>query len=195
MADPGMLATIGMVGAGAGGVMGALSSIMGGDSQSSMYRYKAGIARQNAQIAKQNADYARKVGEVEAQRKGMETRFEIGQQKVGQAASGLDVNTGSAERVRDSTQAIGAHDQAVIRANSARKAYGYEVEGAQAEAESGMMEAASTSSKKAGYLGAVSSILGGATSVASKWLQYKQNFGSSTSSDDFTGSDESYLYS
>jgi hypothetical protein len=177
MADPATLAMISIGTSAAGGLTGALSSIMGGDSQSAMYGYKAGIAKQNAQIAKQNADYARKVGEVEAQRQGMETRFTVGKQKVAQAASGLDVDSGSAVDVRESTGDIGRQDQAVTRANAARKAYGFEVEAAEKEAEATMMEYAGKSSKKAGLLGAASSLLGGASSVSGKWLQYKQNFG------------------
>src|SRR5438105_4747319 len=135
MADPVTLATIGIVSTVAGGATGAFGSIMGGESQSSMYKYQAGVAQINKRIAEQNADYSRKVGEVEAQQFGMKTRAEIGEAKATQGAGGLDVGSGSNLAVRESMGDIGRQNLATIRANAARRAYGYEVEGIQQEAQ------------------------------------------------------------
>lgn len=177
MADPisiGTMATIGMGANAAGGGLGIFSSIFGGEAKSDMYKYQAGVARINEQIAQQNADYARAAGEVEAQRSGMGTRFKIGQERVAQAASGIDAGRGSAVAVRASEQAIGQQDEAMIRANAARRAYGYQVEAVGKEAEARMAETSADAAKTEGYINAFGSLLGTASSVSSKWLQAKQ---------------------
>src|SRR5229473_3599962 len=183
MADPASIAMIGMGTSAAGGIVGAIGSAFSGESNARMYEYQANVARMNQQIQKQNADYARSAGEVEAQQSGMKTRFMVGSQKAGQGASGLDVNRGSAVDVRTSQLQVGAEDQAIIRSNAARRAYGYEVEAAQSGAEVGIKGMAASGSRTAGWIGAAGSILGGASSVSSKWLQYSSNFGNTEKTD------------
>lgn len=183
MADPiSMIAIGGMAASAAGGIVGAIGSLTSGEANANMYNYQAGIARMNANINKQNADYARAAGEVEAQEKGMHTRYVIGEQKVAQGAGNIDVNRGSAAEVRASQHEVGLEEQGIVRSNAARKAYGYEVEAAQAEAQSNVYGMASRQSRTAGRIGAVTSILGAASSVSSKWLDYKTKFGNSSDS-------------
>ena len=135
------------------------------------YNYQSGIALINKQIAEQNADYAKQVGEIQAQKEGMKTRAEVGATKATQAGRGLDVNTGSAAGVRDSQEAIGAYDQAIIRSNAARRAYGFQVEATKEENQSRVLTQAADNVRKGASLDQISSILGGASSVASKWTQ------------------------
>jgi len=189
MADP---VTIGAISLGAtalGSGVSAFGSLMGGQSQSNMYQYQAGIAQMNAQMAKQNADYALQEGEYEAQKEGLKTREVVGKTMAIQAAGGLDVNRGSAADVRKSEYEIGEENQAIARSSAAKKAYGFEVEATSDTAQGQLDTMAASSSKTAGDIGAVSSILGGASSVSSKWLQGRDiglwggdNFGSASSS-------------
>lgn len=164
------LATIGTGASAAGGITGAIGSIIGGNASKKMYDYQAGIAKINQRNALQDADYARSVGETEAQTSGMKTRFTRGKIVSGQSASGLDVNSGSNQRVQEGEQAIGTHDQAVIRSSAAKRAYGYETEAATDSAQSEVYKMSGQQSQRAGQIGAATSILGGATSVAGKWL-------------------------
>jgi hypothetical protein len=103
--------------------------------QSNIHKYQAGVAEQNRIIAKANANYARDVGEVEAQQSGMKSRYEVGEMIASQGASGLDVNKGTGTKVRESMIDIGYYNQALIRSNAAKKAYGYEVEATEHEAQ------------------------------------------------------------
>lgn len=174
MADPVTAMMVVGMGASAGGaITGAIGSEYQGAAQSNMYGYQAGVAQINKQIAMQNADYERRVGEVKAQESGMKTGAVIAQTKTIQGASNLDVNRGSAADVRESEHAIGRQDQDIIRSNAARLAYGKEVEATQFESQSELYKMAQKTSKTAGHLGAISSILGGVSSVASKWTQAK----------------------
>jgi hypothetical protein len=100
-----------------------------------IHKYQAAIAKVNKEIARQNAAYARDVGEVEAQISGMKTKAEVGEMAAAQGASGLDVNKGSAVKVRESMIELGYYNQALIRSSAAKKAYGYDVEVVQHEAQ------------------------------------------------------------
>lgn len=189
MADPTtIISGIGLGISALGALTGAFGAVTGGEAQGQQFEaqarqatYQRGVALMNQRIAKQNADYSRSVGEVEAQTEGMKTRAVVGATKAHQAASGIDLETGSAADVRESESAIGAENVAVIRSNAARQAYGYEVEASKDVAQAGLFEAAAEdstraagSARTAGTIGAVSSILGGASSVSSRWLQGNQ---------------------
>jgi hypothetical protein len=139
-----------------------------------MYGYQAGVAQLNEKIAKQNADYTREAGGTVALQSGLRTGQQIGQQKVAQSASGIDVNTGSAAKVRADTLELGQQDQSTIRTNYAKKAYGYEVEAATKSAEAGADLVAGSEAKKASNINVATSILGTVSSVSSKWMQANQ---------------------
>jgi hypothetical protein len=121
---------------------------------------------------------------------GQKTAFNVANAKVAQAASGIDVNSGSAAATRSSMTSLGQTDQATIRTNAARRAYGFETEAAGKDSEAIMDETASVNAKKSGTLNAISSILGTASSVSSKWLQGSQaGIGSSRGGIDLYGPD------
>ena len=168
--DPVSLAVISIGASAAGGGVSALGALQSGQAANSMYQYKAGVAAINEKIAKQNAEYTLKVGETEAQASGMKTRFAVGSSRVAGGASGLDVNTGSKSRVIESTEAIGEQNQAVVRSDAAKRAYGYEVEAMQDTAQGQLYKMAGEQSVTASKYGAASSVLGAAGSVSDKWL-------------------------
>lgn len=127
-----------------GQLMKAMGEAFGMEVQAQQYgyeanknRYQAAVADLNKEISEGNAAYAREVGEVEAQQAGMKSRAELGEMTAAQGASGLDVNVGSAVKVRESMIEIGDYTQKIVRASAAKKAYGYDVEamqyGAQAD--------------------------------------------------------------
>lgn len=181
MADPFTWAAIGTAASVAGGAVGVGGALAKGSADKAMYGYQAGVALLNQNIAKQNAAYTRDVGENAAFISGRKTQATIGTEKVDQSASGLDVNSGSALDVRKSTADVGAIDQATIRQNYAKKAYGFEVEAATKGAEAVGDVAAGEQAEKSGRINAASSILGTVSSVSSKWLQGSSTFGGASS--------------
>ncbi len=172
--DPVSLGAVGMGASALGGIVGAAGNIMSGNASKQMYDYQAGIAQMNKNIALQDATYARAVGESEAQKSGMATRFTLGKIISAQSGSGIDVTSGSNKAVQESTQAIGTHDEAVIRSTAAKRAYGYEVEAAQDTAQGQVYQMAGRNAQTAGQIGAATSILGSVSSVSSKWLDAKR---------------------
>ena len=186
MADPVSLAVIGMGAGAAGGGVSALGSLFSGQAQSNMYKYQAGVAQVNATLAKQDADYAEAAGQEESQASGMKTRFQIGQTKAAFGAS--NVAGPSQNRVVSSEIAVGQENEALIQANAAKRAYGFNVKAAQDTAQAGAYDVAASTSETAGELGAVSSVIGAAGNVASKWLDFSKSFGTGSSGDAFGGS-------
>jgi hypothetical protein len=169
MADPVTLGVVGMGASALGGAVNAFGNWFGGETKGAMYDYQAGIAQMNATVDRQNAAYAEYAGEVKAQQSGMKARFQIGQARADQGASGLDVNSGSATQVREGMYKVAQQDMSTIRSNAAKIAYGYNVDAAAKDAESTLDKYAASTSRTAGDIAAVGSLLGGAGSVASKW--------------------------
>jgi hypothetical protein len=160
-------------------------------------KYQAAVADMNEEIAEGNSKYSLQVGEVEAQQAGLKAKSELGEMTASQGASGLDVNVGSAVKVRSSMIEVGDYTQSIIRSSAAKKAYGYDIEamqyGAQADvyrytaeqneaqaAESlkgaafarkglGLQQQAMGLADTAAGINIMGSIVGTAGSVADKW--------------------------
>ncbi len=173
MADPLTLGTVAAVGSGIGGIVQGIGAKFSGEAQGAAYRYKAGVALLNKQINEQNANWALESGDIKAEEEGLKAREEIGQTKVVQAASGIDVNTGSAAAVRDTQTKVAQFDQNVISWDASKTAWGFESKAATDLAESRLDLTAADTAKQAGILGEIGSFIGGASSVAGKWYQGK----------------------
>lgn len=175
MADPVTLsASAALVGTVAGGVIGGIGAEQSAGAQAAAYRYKAGVALLNSQINKQNAAWAREAGDTQAEIAGLKSGQQIAETKVQQAASGLDVNTGTTAQVRADQTSISEFDQNTIRWNAAKEAYGYETKATMDVAEAGLDRVAADNAEEAGTIGMISSFINAGTSVASKWSQGKQ---------------------
>ena len=174
MASP---TTIGEVGLGStvvGSALSAYGAYSQGQATSRMYGYQANMARINSQIALQNADYARNQGEQQAVIAGRQGAQQLGGIRAAEGASGLNVNSGSAKDVQTSQQGTTALNLTQIRSNAAKTAYNYDVQSTQDISQAGLYDLAASNALTAGDLGAASSIIGGAGSVSSKWLQGNQ---------------------
>lgn len=165
-----MAAPVALAGAGGGALLSAFGNYEGGLATKAQQNYQAQVASLNQTIAEQNANYARYAGEQEAQTEGMKVRSQIAETRATQGASGLDVGSGSAALVQKSEYDIGQQDIATIRSNAAKRAYGYQVAGVQYEAKSTLDKYKASQSKTAGDIAALGSLIGGAGSVSSKWM-------------------------
>lgn len=176
MTDPvtASIAGVSLVASALGSATSASGASFTGQAQANMYNYQAGVAQINQQIMAQNASWATEEGEVSAQQQGIKTQAQIGTTLAQQGAGGLDVASGSDARVRASELEIGEEDQALIRSNAAQKAYGFEVQGFQYAAQASADTASASNSLTAAQYNVASSLLSGASSVSSKWLQGSQ---------------------
>src|ERR1700690_2110122 len=108
------------IGAGAQGIGGA-SSLANGIVQGNAYRaqgnYQNRIAQVNAQMSALQAADARRRGDLQAGQVLQRGQQVVSQQRTGFAASGTDVNSGSAAAVQASTQAVSQLDALTISHN------------------------------------------------------------------------------
>lgn len=175
MADPvTMMAGAGIGTSALGGIMGAGASREAASASASASRYQAAVALLNAKIARQNADYASVSGEQEAMRYGMGARQRAGEIVSAQSASGLDVTSGSNKLVQDSQHLVSEMDMAQIRQNAAKTAYDYRVQAGMHTAEAMAQVMGANNAVRQGRTAAMSSIIGGASSVADKWLRMNE---------------------
>ena len=152
----------------------AAGAIKQGQAQKAAADYQAQIATMNSQIAQQNANNATQVGEQQQINQQMKTRATVGGILAAQGANNLDVNSGSQLDVKTSAQEMGQLDALTIRNNASRQAWNYEVQGATDTAQAGLYNSEGSSDQLAGFLNAGSSLLSGASSVGSKYLQFSQ---------------------
>lgn len=169
-----MAAGFGAVGLGAtlaGGIMQGMGAAKQGEAQQQMYNYRAQVAKINADINRQNAAWARNKGEQEAVQYGMKAAQQRGQIKVTQAASGLDVNSGSAVAVQKSQEKIKDLDLTMIRSNAAKVAYDYETKAVMDENQATLDVMSGEYAKEASEFKVAESIIGTVSGVSSKWQQ------------------------
>jgi hypothetical protein len=153
---------------------------MGGNAASSVSSYQAQVARINADVARLNRDSTLTAGADKALAVGTAGAQRMGQIRVAQSASNLDITKGSAARVQDSQQAAISGDVRRVYDNTARAAYGYEVEAYNKDTSARMLEAKAAGEKRAGMMKALGTILGTASSVSGRWMDAKKSgmFGS-----------------
>lgn len=175
MADPVTLSALSIASSAGGGVLSAFGAKAEGQANRQMYDYQAQVARINAQIDRQNAEWERTKGELEAQQYGMKAGQQFASIRGVQAASGLDVNSGSAADVQRSQRTITAMDNATIRANATKAAYNWDVKAVMDENQANVYNIAGANAEKAGNMKALSSIIGSVSSVSSKWMVGSQS--------------------
>lgn len=111
-----------------GGFLGARSQARGVEDQAS---YAAQAYTQNASLADQAAADAIARGHEAELRQRTATSGLIGSQRASLAASGVQVDTGSAKDVQADSAYLGELDALMIRNNARREAYGYQVQAVQ----------------------------------------------------------------
>lgn len=158
-----------------GGLLSAKGQMDAGKAESQADNYNADVADQNAKIADQKATWAAQEGVQNSAISQTKTAAEVGGLKANQAASGLDVNTGSTVDVRDSARQIGMLDAMTIRSNAAREVYGYKTQKLSEEEQAQMSRQSGKNAKKAAKIGAVTTLLGTAGGLADNYGNYKSS--------------------
>lgn len=147
------------------------------------YTYQAQVAKNNAIYAKQQQELASRAGEESAYAMGLKTRAEGGTIKASQAASGIDVNSGSAKDAQEAAEHLGVLNALAIKDNAAREVYGYKVNESNFAASSGLYTAAAAESLRAGAINAAAvraggqaTMLGSAASIAQSAYNLSQSY-------------------
>jgi hypothetical protein len=139
--------------------------------------YQAQVAQNNAAIAGQNEALTIQSGEVAVNNQQMKMRSAVANTKAGQAASGVDVNSGSFVSARAGEAELGMMDALNIRTGYARQAYSDAVTAMSDTAQAQLDTAEGAQAKTAGDIGAAGSLISGVSSAAGNWQRYQMNSG------------------
>lgn len=121
--------------------------------------YEGDLLDRNAGVADaQAADALARGRESEQQYRGG-VRRTIGAQRAATAASGVDIEGGSAEDVRADTATIGELDALTIRNNAAREAYGFQVQASNDRSRAGLARRGGQNAASAARAQGVSTLL------------------------------------
>lgn len=144
-----------------------VSSYYSAQANKEALNLQASIADINAQTAESQAQATLAAGT----RQVVQTRLRTGQlkssQRAAMAANGVDLGEGSALTVQTSTDVMGEIDANTVKANAVRAAWGYRTEATNYSNQALM--ARSSASAISPVSSAVTSLLGGATQVATSW--------------------------
>ena len=171
--DPVTMAVVSLGATALSAGVGAIGAEKQASAQQASANYQAQVAENNATTARQNAQYATQAAAVNAQNTDFQTRQTLGKEVAGASASGLDPTTGSPVDVRTGTGEVGRLTSLEDVQKGALTAYGYQTQATGFGAQAGLDRATGASAKQAGDIGAVSSIIGGASSFASKWSGFQ----------------------
>lgn len=157
---------------GIGAVGGAIGSYQSAKLQKSQLQYAASMADVNAKLADTAAQQELIKGQQDASRlKTAGSRLK-GEQRAAYAAGGVDVNSGSALVTQNTTDFLSQQDADTAMSNALMAAWGYKTQGANQRAEA-RVQRASASGISPGMAG-FTSLLGGASQVASDWYKFKK---------------------
>lgn len=155
----------------AGAGISAYGTAEAGQAQANAANYNAQVSRNNATIANQNADYAVAAGQESAATESRKNAATSGKIKATQAASGIDVNTGSAKDVQVSQRETGQLDSETVLNNAELQAYGYRSQATGFEATAGLETEEAEQAPIGADLSAAGGLLGSASSLGLKWSQ------------------------
>ena len=154
-----------------GGALGAVSSIYQGESQARAYRAQAQAAEGNRRTSELLAREALQEGAREEKQFRRQARQFAASQEAALAGSGAQMS-GSALNVTADTAMGIEEDAAMIRYNTLKNKWGYDVQAVNFANEARSARSAARGARTAGLFGAATSILGAGTNI---WAAGQQN--------------------
>lgn len=158
-----------------------------GQQQQKQAEYQAAVANNNAIVAEQNAQIQDRAaqdalnrGRIEEQQHRLKVAQMKGTQRSALAASGVEVDSGSALDMVADTAMMGEMDALTIRNNAERESYNFQVGAYNARAqagnfraESGLLSMSGANAARNGTWGAATTLLGGAAQTYSNYSYMK----------------------
>ncbi|MEI6084437.1 MAG: hypothetical protein WCS70_09070 [Verrucomicrobiota bacterium] len=158
-------AAIGTIGA----IISVASTAYAAAAQSQAASYQSDVAKNNAKSAGWQADDAARRGEIDRSRLSIRNAQMIAAQTASVGASGIQLGSGSPEKVLEYNRGVAADDISMARYNSQMEEWGFRNQQTNYRAQAGLYGAESTSALVAGGLNAGSSLLASANQQG--WLK------------------------
>jgi hypothetical protein len=158
---------MGIAASGAGAIVNAGSAYMAAQGQRSALQFQASVDRENAVFAGDQASDAVRNGQTLEGIQRLKTGQMVGTQRTRMAAAGVDLGEGSANDILTTTKYMGERDALQINDNAMMQAWGYRTQ------QQGFLDDAARAEGQADtihpWMAASTSLLTGATNVASSW--------------------------
>lgn len=154
--------------------LGVAGAVQEGQAAKEQAKYQAVVARNNAVIAEQKAVDAEQRGRISEQQQRLRTSQAIAAARANAAARGVLVDSGSALGITQDIAEMGELDALTIRSNTAREAAAHRQMRTDFESQQALIRASGDTAQRRAGFEATSSLLNGATSVASKWYAFRQ---------------------
>ena len=152
------------------GVMGAGAAKREGDSAANQARYNAQIAEQNAQLAELRKIQIQDAANEAKQAAQIETSQIVSLQRTQAAGAGIVVGQDTALDTEMDTIRAGTLDEIAIQRNADLDKWSAQIAANSSRDQAALQESTAQSAKRAGKTNALSSLISGAGTVASKWM-------------------------
>lgn len=163
-----------LIGSAVSAGLGVVGAIQEGQAAQEQAKYQAAVARNNAVIAEQKAVDAEQRGGIAEQQQRLRTSQAISAARANAASRGVLVDSGSALGITQDIAEMGELDALTIRSNTAREAAAHRAMRTDFESQRDLLRAGGENAQARAGFEATSSLLDGATSVATKWFAFKQ---------------------
>ncbi len=144
----------------------AYGQVSAGNAANAQAKYEAKVADRNSKLSSEAGVDARKRGEREQLNRWRRASQQMGEQRAGFAAAGLDVNFGTPALVVEDTAMIANEDVLTITDNTKKESKGFDIEGANFRDSAKASRMRGKAAKQAGYIGAAGTLLAGASQAA-----------------------------
>jgi hypothetical protein len=141
------------------GVVGFMGSMADARAAQQQADFNAAVARNNEILANRAADDAILRGEAAAAKQGLQTRQFKARQRTALAASGIQVDEGTALDLSLDVGSVGREEEAIIRRNAEREALGFRTQGMNFAASATLAELKGEQAQRAAGFSALGSLL------------------------------------
>lgn len=170
----GTLAKVGVGTSLASGALGAVGSVRTAEAQKDAAKYQAAVDLNNQKLSGYYASTEAAKGASELSQQQQRAKQQMDLIRASQAASGVDVASGSAEDVRRSQEILNNLDALTIMSNSAQRVHGYQIGGTTFGNEAGLQEQRASQTGAEAALGATGSLVSGASGAANQYLAWQR---------------------
>lgn len=150
-------------------ILSAVGSVVTGVATFQSARANAAISEMNADIADENARRAITRSQVEQEQQDLMTRGLLGEQVAAQAASGVNVGTGSPRFTRIAARELGRLDALNVRQAGELEGYNYRTQAAGARAQA-------SADRRGGAFGLLSGFLGAGSAITNARPTAQRNY-------------------
>lgn len=148
-----------------GALISAAGSVYGGMASAQQGKYEQAVANQNAELEIRAQRDTISRGETDQKQHYRKLAQAMGEARVRNASTGLDVSFGSAASLEDDIALIGGEDALALNENTIKQVQGYDISANNYRTQGKAAAMRGTAAKTAGFIGAAGTLLSSASQI------------------------------